>query len=328
MLSAFALLCAHPVGAQGAFPLPYVDSGADPGPIFSMTNTDNTTGIGLYGECFSAQGCGVQGKGVYGVWGIGNSTGVYAQGGPYGVYGQGSSYGVFGYSATGYGLYGFGSTYGVYGEGAPTGVYGHGNNYGVYGYGNNYGVYGSGGSYGVYSGGNAYVDGNLSCLTLTQRSDARLKRNIRPLSNSLGKLLALRGVTFEWKKQDKHTPAGPQIGFVAQEVEKVLPELVRKDHDGFRGVNYSAVVPILVEALKQEHRQMSALQADNLEALKQERGQMSALQSDNARLHAQVAALASDAGSRTAGRPFVIWTLAAVIACAAVFAGGKRKARS
>jgi len=89
--------------------------------------------------------------------------------------------------------------------------------------------------------------------TLTA-SDGRLKENVRPIESSLNKILTLDGVKFDWKDEDK---PNDQLGFIAQDVEKVLPEVVNEienglgDYDGHKVVNYQAVVPVLVEAIKE-----------------------------------------------------------------------------
>tara|TARA_B100001093_G_scaffold51508_1_gene43714 strand:+ start:3761 stop:10372 length:6612 start_codon:yes stop_codon:yes gene_type:complete len=89
--------------------------------------------------------------------------------------------------------------------------------------------------------------------TLTA-SDGRLKENVRPIESSLNKILTLDGVKFDWKDKDK---PNDQLGFIAQDVEKVLPEVVNEienglgDYDGHKVVNYQAVVPVLVEAIKE-----------------------------------------------------------------------------
>ena len=52
--------------------------------------------------------------------------------------------------------------------------------------------------------------------------------------------------------QTKGLNEGRHLGFVAQEVEKVLPNIVKKDHQGIRSVNYEAIIPVLVEAVKEQ----------------------------------------------------------------------------
>lgn len=85
-------------------------------------------------------------------------------------------------------------------------------------------------------------------------SDARDKHDIRPLRDALSLVSALQGVRYLWndRAQDgSPLPRNEQIGFLAQDVEKVLPELVATDDSGRKGVSYVSVVPILTEAIKQ-----------------------------------------------------------------------------
>jgi hypothetical protein len=99
---------------------------------------------------------------------------------------------------------------------------------------------------GAYSGVvNRMADGTLTTAT----SDSRLKENVTTLQNSLNKVTNLRGISFTWKSNPEY---GTRIGFIAQEVEKVLPELVfTNDVDGYKGVNYAEVTAVLVEAIKE-----------------------------------------------------------------------------
>lgn len=88
-------------------------------------------------------------------------------------------------------------------------------------------------------------DGTL----ITGASDIRLKENIKPLQNSLEKVTQLTGITFTWKADpDKKR----SIGFIAQEFEKVILELVfTNESDGYNGINYAEVSAVLVEAIKE-----------------------------------------------------------------------------
>lgn len=160
--------------------------------------------------------------------------------------------GVHGKSEIGYGVHGESkSGVGVWGRSEYTGVSGHG--IGASGT----GIFGFGSGYAGFFSGDVYVSGNF-----TQSSDVRYKSNIATLPNALDTILNLRGVTYEWKRdefKDKNFKAGKQIGFIAQEVEKILPELVRTDANGYKSVAYVNVVPVLVEALKTQQQQIQAL---------------------------------------------------------------------
>ena len=85
-------------------------------------------------------------------------------------------------------------------------------------------------------------------------SAARFKANIEPLADPLGTLAMLCGVSFDWKQdvfgQRQFTP-DRQIGFIAQEVGTVLPEVVLTNDDGTYAVDYGRLTPVLVEGLKQ-----------------------------------------------------------------------------
>jgi hypothetical protein len=94
----------------------------------------------------------------------------------------------------------------------------------------------------------------------TTRSSARFKINIEPIIAPLDKALQLRGVTFNWKDTRQ-----PSIGFIAEEVAHVLPEAVEYDADGktTRGLDYSKVTPLLVEAIKAQQQEIEGLRREN-----------------------------------------------------------------
>lgn len=96
-------------------------------------------------------------------------------------------------------------------------------------------------------------------ILTTATSDRRLKENIRPLQRSLENVLKLRGVLFQWKQD---SPKADRIGFIAQEVEQVLPQLVfTNPTDGFKGINYAEMTAVLAEAIEEQQVQISALEA-------------------------------------------------------------------
>ena len=81
-------------------------------------------------------------------------------------------------------------------------------------------------------------------------SDKRLKENIKPIKSALDKVSKLQGVTFDWKEKGI-TNLKEDIGFIAQDVQKVIPELVRENKDGMLSMRHQGIAPILLEAIKE-----------------------------------------------------------------------------
>ena len=91
-------------------------------------------------------------------------------------------------------------------------------------------------------------------------SDIRLKDNLTVISNPLEKLSKLSGYSFEWNsKQSAYAEGKKDIGLVAQEVEEVLPEIVKTRQDGFKGLQYEKLIPLLVEGMKEQQQQIEEL---------------------------------------------------------------------
>jgi hypothetical protein len=82
-------------------------------------------------------------------------------------------------------------------------------------------------------------------------SDERYKENIKPIESALDKVEKLQGVTFDWKESDSILDIKEDIGFIAQDVQKVVPELVRENEDGKLSLRYQGITPILLEAIKE-----------------------------------------------------------------------------
>jgi len=119
-------------------------------------------------------------------------------------------------------------------------------------------------------------------------SDVRFKHYVATYPNALETLLNLRGVTYEYDRDAfpaMNFNGGRQVGFIAQEVEKILPELVRTDSSGYKSVNYTNVVPVLVEAVKAQQKQMEQLKAGQKSAEATTK-RLSALESENRELKA------------------------------------------
>ena len=108
------------------------------------------------------------------------------------------------------------------------------------------------------------VQGGLQCVGAVNTSDQRLKQHIRPLTGALASVLALRGVRYQWNALGVRrggTAGAEQVGVLAQEVEKIFPELVTTNADGYKAVNYAQLAPVLIEALKEQQAQLEGLKA-------------------------------------------------------------------
>ncbi len=91
-------------------------------------------------------------------------------------------------------------------------------------------------------------------------SDEQLKENIRPVADALSGIVQLNGYHYEWKNKDMGT--GEQTGVIAQEVEKVFPELISKRADGYKAVNYMGLIPYLIESVKTQQQVIDKLQKE------------------------------------------------------------------
>jgi len=90
--------------------------------------------------------------------------------------------------------------------------------------------------------------GNLTAAAFLYSSDRRLKENIVPLSGGLSSLEGITPVTFSFISDTAHTP---RLGVIAQEVEKVYPQAVSTGEDGYKRVDYPALVPVLIQSVKE-----------------------------------------------------------------------------
>ena len=102
-------------------------------------------------------------------------------------------------------------------------------------------------------------------------SDVRYKKNIKTYENALNTIMQCRGVSYDWRVDEypqQRFSDSRQLGFIAQEVEKVVPDLVKEGPDGFKGLEYTKFTPIIVEAIKEQQNQIEELKAEN-EVLKQ-----------------------------------------------------------
>ena len=115
--------------------------------------------------------------------------------------------------------------------------------------------------------GSVQINGNLHTIGTATSSDQRLKQDISPITNSLTKVLKLRPVRFKyrWDEFKKYSfSKGFHIGFIAQEVEKLFPEVVQENLDGYKGVNYSALSSVLVDSIQTQDSQLKELEEETL----------------------------------------------------------------
>ena len=95
-------------------------------------------------------------------------------------------------------------------------------------------------------------------------SDIRFKENINPIDNALEKLDQIGGYTFDWKTEEElvslHGFKGHDIGVIAQEIEAILPEVVTTRDSGYKAVKYEKIVPLLIQAIKEQQEQIKELQ--------------------------------------------------------------------
>ncbi len=155
-------------------------------------------------------------------------------------------------------------------------------NYFSWGFGGNYNVFAdkvsvattaSPGSYALYVAGSAYCTGSWG------GSDERWKKDIEPLRGILPQIVKLQGTSYNWRTDEypeMNFEDRKQIGLVAQDVERIFPDLVRTDDKGYKAVSYEKLPVLLLEGIKEQQKQLEAAKIENselkaeLEALKDE----------------------------------------------------------
>jgi hypothetical protein len=233
--------------------------------VHGKTTASGSTGV--FGESTNG-GAGVQGSssnyiGVYGVITSGHEGSIGVQGDA-----GGDGIGVKGIGYTG--LLAVGDGYGI----SATAV----NGYGAYVSGAEVGIEAQGGTYAGYFSGNVEVDGNVHASGTVTWSDRNLKQNIQPLNKGLDAVMALRPKTYELKPGvSKSKNQGTRYGLIAQDVQPVLPELVKsiermgKTSSGkldakaprstVLAVDYEGLIPVLINAIQEQEKRIEALEA-------------------------------------------------------------------
>lgn len=98
-----------------------------------------------------------------------------------------------------------------------------------------------------------YVNGEAGGrLAWTTESDARMKKDVKPISDALEKVLSLQGVNFSWKDEQREE-MGTQMGFIAQQAEPIIPEVVINKNDHY-SMQYAPITALLVEAVKEQQK--------------------------------------------------------------------------
>ena len=99
---------------------------------------------------------------------------------------------------------------------------------------------------------NVNITGIATAADFNSSSDIKLKTNVQRISDPLDKIIRIEGVSFNWKKDNS-----PSIGVIANELEKVLPQLVT-DSDP-KAVNYNGLIGVLIEAVKEQQSEIDSL---------------------------------------------------------------------
>ena len=105
--------------------------------------------------------------------------------------------------------------------------------------------------------GDGTFSGSVNAGSFFYTSDASMKENIRPVQGGLETVGKLRPVTFKWKDRNETSP-----GFIAQEVEQVIPEIVSESSDGIKSVDYAKMVAHLVAAVQEQQAEIDALKKE------------------------------------------------------------------
>ncbi|MDP7367465.1 MAG: tail fiber domain-containing protein, partial [Candidatus Pacebacteria bacterium] len=109
---------------------------------------------------------------------------------------------------------------------------------------------------------NMYVENNVYATDMIASSDIRLKTKVGTIDNALDKVCALDGFLYTWN--DKAPSKDKELvhaGVSAQQVQEVLPEAVAENDDGYLGVKYDKLVPLLIEAIKELKAEVEELKS-------------------------------------------------------------------
>lgn len=126
----------------------------------------------------------------------------------------------------------------------------------------------------------------IQVASVVQQSDLSAKKNIEAVSNGLKTVMKLNPVSYEWKnpeqgyKDPRTGKVARSIGFIAQEVEKVLPDLVMTDSVDHKMMDYTGIIPVLTKAVQELSEEVRVLKSE-LAGLKEGKGSDQALNREN-----------------------------------------------
>ena len=112
------------------------------------------------------------------------------------------------------------------------------------------------------SGSSLLIDGTIKAtgdVTAFHSSDERLKDNVTPIEGAIDKINQIGGYGFDWNDNSEHS--GHDVGVIAQEIEKVLPEVVVTRDNGYKAVRYEKIVALLINAIKEQQLQIDELKS-------------------------------------------------------------------
>ena len=132
------------------------------------------------------------------------------------------------------------------------------------------------------------VNGKMYAKRFITSSDARLKTDIRPLNNALDTVLSLQGKQYRLIDEAVNQT---DIGLIAQDVEKVLPQIVTQSEDGYKAIDYQSLTAVLIEAMKEQQGQMVSQQQQFTAEMTTQQDQIAALEKENAQFTGQIASL-------------------------------------
>lgn len=93
-------------------------------------------------------------------------------------------------------------------------------------------------------------------------SDKKFKKEIKGIDSALNKIIKIEGVSYKWKRDEfegRKFSEGTHFGVIGQDIEKILPEIVKENSKGEKSVAYTEIIPILVEAMKEQQRTIAEL---------------------------------------------------------------------